>query len=595
MWLPAMSGDLVEQAKIEYSEIANLTRHHPSVALYSLGCELNRSVDIDLLSQLNTIVRGKVTDILLCDNSGSGESYGGLDIDFADFSDYHPYYDIHFFEPLLNHWQRDWLPARPWIFGEFCDSDTFRDLEAIIQSNEGKTPWWMTPENSVTRWRSEAQALLDEKSRIFKAGLASSIKDLLEISHKQAFIIRKYTLETLRKRSGIGGYVITGLADTPISTSGLWDDLGQPKWNTASFHLINSEDILCLDTDRRRTWHSGGDRPDPIDPYSLVCGRPARWQVVLHCASHNFPPRSQLSWHLESLSGEEIAKDRITLTQSVQAGKPSRIVSIDCDIPIFPQAKILRLSLQLSNKGRLVTNEWLIWAFPLPKHQTNNTFLYDPTGMLSDWGEDISELPNGNPEKLQKNSSILITTMWDSSVQKYLSDGGKVILYQQGNGPLPSRRVPFWREAINMMHPHPIWDAFPHQGFSDMQFYGIASDVVFDRQNLLKAFPPGVHYRPVMQRLDAREFYLNDYVIEVQMGDGILNRLHTSYEWRCRRPTLRPQTECCWNSPPSCNDRISGIDGIIVETFRIRFLIITKYQQQGFCQWKTLYLTTRRK
>ena len=73
-----------------------------------------------------------------------------------------------------------------------------------------------------------------------------------------------------------------------------------------------------------------------------------------------------------------------------------------------------------------------------------------------------------------------------------------------------------------MMHAHPIWDAFPHQGFSDMQFYGIASDLVFDRQNLLKAFPPGAHYRPVMQRLDSREFHLNDHIFEVQLGDGIL-------------------------------------------------------------------------
>lgn len=253
MWLPDMSGDIAELAKREYSDIAGLTRHHPSVALYSLGCELNRSVDIDLLSQLNAIVRGKVNDILLCDNSGSGESYGGLDIDFADFSDYHPYFDIHFFEPLLNHWKRDWLPSRPWIFGEFCDSDTFRDIDEIVQKNEGKTPWWMTPENPVTRWRSEAQALLDEKSRILKAGLASSIQNIIKISHKQAYAIRKFTLEALRKRSGIGGYVITGLADTPISTSGLWDDLGRPKWSSPSFQLINSENILCLDTDRRRT------------------------------------------------------------------------------------------------------------------------------------------------------------------------------------------------------------------------------------------------------------------------------------------------------------------------------------------------------
>jgi hypothetical protein len=54
---------------------------------------------------------------------------------YADFTDYHPYYDLHFFEPLLDNWRRDWQPPRPWIFGEFCDSDTFRDLSEMKQAN----------------------------------------------------------------------------------------------------------------------------------------------------------------------------------------------------------------------------------------------------------------------------------------------------------------------------------------------------------------------------------------------------------------------------------------------------------------------------
>jgi beta-galactosidase/beta-glucuronidase len=119
MWLPEVSKDLRVMAPGEYAEITQLVRHHPSLVLYSLGCELSQAVDGEFLGALNQAVRGNVSNVLVCDNSGSGESYGGLDFDFSDFTDYHPYYDLHYFEPLLDQWRRDWQKPRPWIFGEF--------------------------------------------------------------------------------------------------------------------------------------------------------------------------------------------------------------------------------------------------------------------------------------------------------------------------------------------------------------------------------------------------------------------------------------------------------------------------------------------
>ena len=38
-------------------------------------------------------------------------------------------------------WRRDWKPARPLIFGEFCDSDGFRDVAEIIAANGLKPPY----------------------------------------------------------------------------------------------------------------------------------------------------------------------------------------------------------------------------------------------------------------------------------------------------------------------------------------------------------------------------------------------------------------------------------------------------------------------
>ena len=38
------------------------------------------------------------------------------------------------FTPLMDHFRRDWRAPRPWIFGEFCDADDYRDLAPQLLS-----------------------------------------------------------------------------------------------------------------------------------------------------------------------------------------------------------------------------------------------------------------------------------------------------------------------------------------------------------------------------------------------------------------------------------------------------------------------------
>src|SRR5690606_5041213 len=143
----------------------------PSVVIYSIGCELNATIDGPLLKHLNTIVRDLSSGVLICDNSGSGEAYGGLPFDFADFVSYHTYADIHHFEPILDNWLRGWQAPRPWIFGETCDQDAFRDHDELIAANGGEVPWWMTSEIPVYDWRPEVKALVEGRERLKRANV----------------------------------------------------------------------------------------------------------------------------------------------------------------------------------------------------------------------------------------------------------------------------------------------------------------------------------------------------------------------------------------------------------------------------------------
>ena len=523
MWLPEVTNELRIQAPREYAEIARLLAHHPSIVLYSLGCELNQDVDGGLIDQLNTAVRGEVNDVLLCDNSGSGESYGGLDFDLADFTDYHPYYDLHFFEPLLDNWRRDWQAPRPWIFGEFCDSDTFRNLSEIIAANNGKRPWWLTTENPVSVWRSESKAVLDWEDRLSASRHGLELNELVRISLKQSYTIRKYTLETLRRRSGMGGYIVTGLRDTPISTSGIWDDFGRGKWTSEEFIQINGETVLTLDVVRRRLWRFGGDRPDRVDPHNYWSGEQVNWYLIMTGTTREFLAGSQLVWSLVDLDGNLLASGKNELQRDELPGTPVQVGNVRVSLPEVEKPLEMRLNVQLNSGDRNVKNSWPMWVYPQPLAIYAGLAIYDPSGLLSDFGDWFKSPIDNKTSPLESgNPGVMIVTSLDNTIWDYIQAGGRVLLLQLGESPLPVRRAPFWRESVNIFSNHPIWEEFPQRGFTDLQFFGLATDLVFDSTRLAEFLPPGSVLRPIMRRLDAREFHMCDYVFEASVGRGLL-------------------------------------------------------------------------
>ncbi len=522
LWLPHVTPELRARLPMEYAELMELTRHHPSVVLYSLGCELSADVDAELLSSLNETARGLASNVLFCDNSGSGEAYGGLPLDFSDFTDYHPYCDLHHFEPLLDHWRRDWRPPRPWIFGEFCDSDGFRDLSEIIAAHGGQKPWWLTEDLPVHTWRPEARALLEEQERLVRADPGFTPQELTRISRLQSLAIRKYTLETVRRHNGMGGYVITGLRDTPIATSGILDDLGRPKWSPEEFRPFNDDLVLCLDGDRHRRWRHGGDRVDRWDVHNWWAGDAARWHVILSHAGEPISAGGELTWQLTDRAGHVIAEGQSEIRQALLPGPPQELAAIECLLPAVERASELRLQARLTAGDIPIANRWPVWCYPRPVTWPTGLTIYDPSYVLDGWDELLPSARRIHAGPPSWEPSVVLATALASWLLEYLRAGGRVLLLQQGDGPLPSRRGPFWREAIHLFPDHPLWQAFPHQGYVDLQFFGLATDVMLDAVRLSEAVPGVTWIRPVMRRLDAREFHVSEYLLEAQIGRGRL-------------------------------------------------------------------------
>jgi hypothetical protein len=524
LWLPQVTPELRARAPGEYAEITRLVRGHPSVVLYTLGCEMNADVDGELLAQLNAAVRGLVSGAAFCDNSGSGESYGGLDFDFADFTDYHPYYDLHYFEPLLDNWRRDWITARPWIFGEFNDADGYRSQAELRAAHGGQKPWWLTAEMPTTTWRPEAAALIDVDERLARANPGLPEERLVQIAAEQACMVRKYTIETLRRRRAMGGYVVTGLRDTPIATSGVFDDFDRPKWPAETALAFNSDSILCLDGVRRRRWRFGGDRPERVDLHNHWSGESADWRVILSAytglAGQTGPRELLLDWSLTGADGETIAAGQARAVKDFRASEPLEVAALRCSLPEVSTARRLTLRAALRGAGLDLTNTWPVWVYPRVRLPAG-LGVYDPASALEDLADWLGGARRLNNAPQPEDIPVLAAAAWADWMPAYLQLGGSIVLLQQGDAPLPARRGPFWRENLRLISDHPLWAGFAHEGWAGLQFFGLAGDVMFETGRLGEVLSAD-WVRPVLRRLDAREFYMTDYLFEAGIGRGRL-------------------------------------------------------------------------
>jgi len=514
MWLPEVTDRLRQNAPREYQDILEGAHTHPSIILYSLGCELDHQVDAGLMEQLNRILRTCTHDVLACDNSGSGEAYGGLAFDYADFNDYHFYCDLHYFSPLVHHFQRDWRSPRPWIFGEFCDADDYRDLEEY-QAVKGEYPWWLTEKNPIHPLRVLAYS--EQGNRMSDHNLGFSGQDLQRISRQQSYMIRKSILEKVRSHSAMGGYVVTSIRETPLAASSMFDLLGRFKYAPEDFRTINADTVLVLEQGRARRWTYGGDRPAPIDRQNRISGETLDYRIVL---SHSGAPlpASELHWSLLSADQQPVQSGSSAVQPTASGSVPQEIARFNFTAPTIETPQEYTLTADLKGAAR---NQWPIWIYPAVNEWSSDLAVYDPAGSLSVLDDLIQAAAHitRQPDFSALQKRVLLTSILTPQIIDHVEAGGRVIVLQHGAGSLPAHPCPFWREAVKLLYPHPILEHFPHKGFADAQFYHLATDWALDT-TALQADLPHSRVTPILRRLDSRLFTLHDYLVEVNLGSG---------------------------------------------------------------------------
>jgi hypothetical protein len=506
MWWQIMGDHLRLQAKSEYLDIMTWVQHHPSVVIYSLGCELSADMaDADLLGTLNDIVRSMVNGVLVCDNSGSGEAYDGLRHDLADFNDYHFYAELQDFVPLLDHFRRDWREQRPWIFGEFCYSDDYRDPARLLDAM-GNRPWWrdlLGVGSGIERW-----AYRDQEARMTALGLAHNDEELVNLSRRKSFMIRKHTLETVRSRRGMGGYVVTGLRDTPISTAGLFDDHQESKFAAAAFRQFNADAVLLLEGGRARRWVNA-DQPYPMDRFNHWSGESTRFHIILSYVDPQ-PAGNTLRWQFSGPGSVRPMQGEVVVSTLPIPGVPGEIAHIDLALPEVNQPESWTLSVTLGH----LENHWPLWIYPQPADFADTITCYDPSGILPD----LAHLPRHDFSI--SSAGPLIASACTPELRSYVAAGGQAILIQPGPGAIPTVAKSFWGMSLVLLEDHPALARMPHDGFADLQCYHLATDYAFHTSQIQATLPEVHHVRPLIRGLDMRFFTLFNYLLEIEIGAG---------------------------------------------------------------------------
>lgn len=556
MWLPSVDDAYRRRAREEYRRILRRVRNHPSIVMYTLGCELSSEADAGFLRELYDLVKKETGAALVRDNSGSAEAYGGVELEFADYHDYHFYAEATVFTDLLDYFVPAWKPIKPLVFGEYCDSDTFRSV-AEVKRRKGYDLYWSHDDQvrnpQGVRWDYN---VVTNEERLAALPIEIPFAEIERRSRAKSLAYRKAIIEQTRVHEVTSGYVITNIRDTPITTSGMVDDFGELKFDPQAFRRFNAPTVIALQRDRRRIWRRGGDRPQHLDDRVFASGEQLRQNVVV---AHPGPAidSATLSWSLHGMDRDSgstrggraaIAEGTIEVG-AIRGGTPELAGAISSELPVASEPRRLALDIELVAEGNTVSaNRFELWLLPDAQPDWAAVDVVDDRGLFASelsragrralaWSEVAgtgadsrtgAESPTASAPASSDRPRPLIVTRWYPEMPDVVRSGRPMIILLDDTTSDLTEELPFFREAIPLVHGHPLLDSLPHDGHASSMWSGVTPDRALRQDELSNRF--GATAKPLVSRLDARTSLLTHYLSEVTSGngsaDGLSGRSH---------------------------------------------------------------------
>ncbi|MCI9438630.1 MAG: hypothetical protein HFH85_16010 [Lachnospiraceae bacterium] len=518
LWLPEESPWLEERIRREFPRLIRQIAGHPCVAFLSLGCELDDKVGEALLEEMYGLAR-EILGIPVRDNSGSGECYGGLAVDHADFSDYHFYGDIQNMEPILEAFTPVWKQDRPWLFGEFCDSDTLRDLREVRERSRVKHFFWELQDearNPICRLKPDF-FLGKHDVMMEKSGIRKEFPLLKALSYDHAMVHRKVTLEQTRSFPIIGGYNITSLRDVTIAASGLFDDFMEEKFDPEILGRFNGDVVLLPAWDLTRIWINA-DRIMPRERYGFFGGEIYGLHVLLSNYGGCRLAGGVVRWELQGTCGEILHKGRKE-GRDVDNGTVGELCYLTFPLPRVREPKTCILQAAFACGDTQTVNSWPIFLYPCPEKSDIDLGLYDPLHVFRTVEKYYPRVEETDGREGLNRYEILFCSLLTPEIFTYIKAGGKAVYVQRQEGALPVHFVAFWREGMIRQCDHPMLEGLLRESWmDDLRYFGSSTDTAFaDEED--DRFD---YRRPILRRYDCREWRADDYLCELGCGKGTI-------------------------------------------------------------------------
>ncbi|MBO7153592.1 MAG: hypothetical protein J6W67_07280 [Lentisphaeria bacterium] len=294
--------------------------------------------------------------------------------------------------------------------------------------------------------------------------------------------VRKQLVENIRSCPSIAGYDYLGAIDTHWHLvgypCGIFNEFYEEKYgeSIADVAVYNGESILISGRGKFR---------------NITAGRRFENDILLSFFGDQSADTGSLEWSL-SCEREVVASGSSNFAVPA-CGSVSCIGKVAADIPPYSCGKALVLDVECLISGEKLVNSWKFWAFP----------------------EAAEDAENGRVRSLDRLSAEDV---------EFLEAGGRVLL--TGNFPaksMPERFAPHTSgrsigHSGALIHPHPVWEKFPHEGFADWQFYMMmtGSESLVSEQGVPE-YAPVIELIPSF-KLIKRKSLLSEY----QVGKGRL-------------------------------------------------------------------------
>jgi len=495
VWNPGSRPEDVAQISAEIERIVLQYRHHRSIILWTIGCELGSQMSRSNRAALFGKVKALTGGALVKDSSGGAEMYGGDPVEFGDFEDFHPYCDLAHFPRVLDALRPS--SGKLVLFGECNDFDAHRDLNRIA----AEKPHWASADPALNdkgvRWQNDLPDVverfpMDEERH----------QKLMESSRGMKLFVHRTFQEWVRSRGCFAGSVITGWADTPISSSGWFDDWGSPRFAPEETRGFVGPDVLFLVPSRRFPWMSGGNRASASDPWHHLTGKGAL-RVGLHSERGL---RGIVRWRL-ALDGDAAAAGE----EAFEAAPLERcaIANINWEAPTDALGN---LEVEVWAGGEpTAASSWPIMVVS-PEINTDAWSLTDKLGVFD--GTPFAGGPN------------LVATEMPNDWEERLVGGSRVIVFASGGLARPA-----FREAAY---------EFPDPGF-DALLGGRWPTLLMTMGD--RALSPGSlpeDAQPLMLRIDARTYEERPVAVRIRRGEGelIVTTLRPYGGFGCQPPSL---------------------------------------------------------